>query len=74
MSHLLIQLNNETTPEADSRLDLYWQANLKSIEYQKTNNVGSGLLRYTIWHFPLQCGRICLTHTVNSNIRHCNDG
>ena len=37
--------------------------------YQKTNNVGSGPLRYTIWHFPLQAGRICLTHTRSLLIR-----
>ena len=51
----------------------------------KTNNVGSGQLRYTIWHFaphpppllppPLQAELKCHTHTrsrqsVNSNIRH----
>ena len=54
-------------------LKLYWQAKLRSIDscqngtcadhYQKTNNVGSGSLRYKIWNFPLQEGRICLTHT-----------
>ena len=37
--------------------------------YQKTNNVGSGPLRYTIWNFPLQAGRICLTHTCSLLIR-----
>ena len=56
MSHLPIQHKNETTP--GSRLKLYWQAKLRSIDscqngtcadhYQKTNNVGSGSLRYTI--------------------------
>ena len=39
------------------------------VHYQKTNNVGSGPLRYTIWHFPLQAGRICLTHTRSLLIR-----
>ena len=63
----------------DSRLKLYWQAKLRSIDscqngtcadhYQKTNNVGSGSLRYTMWHFPLQAGRICLTHTRSLLIR-----
>ena len=66
-------------PSTDSRLKLYWQAKLRSIDsghngicadhYQKTNNVGSGSLRYTIWHFPLQAGRICLTHTRSLLIR-----
>ena len=36
---------------------------------QKNNSVGSGPLRYTIWHFPLQAGRICLTHTRSLLIR-----
>ena len=64
---------------ADSRLKLYWQAKLRSIDscqngtcadhYQKTNNVGSGSLRYTIWHFPIHAGRICLTHTRSLLIR-----
>ena len=77
MSHLPIQHKNETTP--GSRLKLYWQAKLRSIDscqngtcadhYQKTNNVGSGSLRYTIWHFPLHAGRICLTHTRSLFIR-----
>ena len=64
---------------ADSRLKLHWQAKLRSIDscqngtcadhYQKTNNVGSGSLRYTIWHFPLHAGRICLNHTRGLLIR-----
>ena len=64
---------------AESRLKLYWQAKLRSIDscrngtcadhYQETNNVGSGSLRYTIWHFPLYAGRICLTHTRSLLIR-----
>ena len=37
--------------------------------YQKTNNMGSGSLRYTIWHSPIQAGRICLTHTRSLLIR-----
>ena len=47
-----------TPPPVDIRLMLYWQAKLRSIDsgqnrtcadhYQKTNNVGSGSLRYTI--------------------------
>ena len=64
MSHLQIQNKNETTAgKAVSRLKLHWQAKLRSIDscqngtcanhYQKTNNEGSGSLRYTIWHFPL---------------------
>ena len=64
---------------ADSRLKLYWQAKLRSVDscqngtcadhYQKTNNVGSGSLRYTIWHFPIHAGRICLTPTRSLLIR-----
>ena len=80
MSHLPIQHKNETKPcRAVSRLKLYWQAKLRSIDscqngtyadhYRKTNNVGSGSLRYTIWHFPLQAGRVCLTHTGSLLIR-----
>ena len=80
MSHLPIQHKNETTlGRAVSRLKLYWQAKLRSIDscqngtcvdhYQKTNNVGSGSLRYTIWHFPLQARQICLTHTPSLLIR-----
>ena len=53
MSHLPIQHKNETTPgKAVSRLKLFWQAKLRSIDscqngtcadhYQKTSNVGSG--------------------------------
>ena len=82
MSHLPIQHKNETTPAcqlADSRLKFYWQAKLRSIDscqngtcadhYQKTNNMGSGLLRDMIWHFPIHAGRICLTHTRSLLIR-----
>ena len=58
MSYLPIQHENETTPgRAVSRLPVvYARAKLRSIEscqngtcadhYQKTNNVGSGPLRY----------------------------
>ena len=62
MSHLSIQHKNETTP--DSNLKSYAQTKLRSIDScqngtcvehnQKNNNVGSGPLRYTIWHFPVQ--------------------
>ena len=85
MSHLTIQHKNETTPgKAASWLTvvfkkLYWQAKLRSIDscqngtcadhYQKTNNVGSGSLGYTIWHFPIHAGRIGLTHTRSLLIR-----
>ena len=84
MSHLPIQRKNKTTPGKavswlKSRLKIYWQAKLRSIDscqngtcadhYQKTNNVGSGSLRYTIWHFPLHAGRICLSHTRSLLIR-----
>ena len=82
MSHLPIQHKNETTPgyqSTDSRFKFYWQAKLRSIDsrqngicadhYHKTNNVGLGSLRYTICHFPLQAGRICLTHTRSLLIR-----
>ena len=79
MSHLPIQHKNETTPAcqlADSRLKFYWQAKLRSIDscqngtcadhYQKTNNVGSGPLRYTIWHVALNTSRLkCLTYTCS---------
>ena len=79
MSHLPIQHKNESTPgkavRADSRLKLHWQAKLRSIDscqngtcgdhYQKTNNVGSGSLSYTIWHFPLNAdGYVLLTLVV----------
>ena len=80
MLHLPIQHKNETTPcRAVSSLKLYAQAKLRSIDscqngtcadhYQKTNNVGSSPLRYTIWHFPLQAGWICLTHTRSLLLR-----
>ena len=72
MSHLPIQHKNESTPDraksANSSLKLYAQTKLRSIDscqngtcadhYQKNNNLGSGPLRYTIWHFPLQAGRM----------------
>ena len=101
MSHLPIQHKNETTPGCQSTassLKLYAQAKLRSIDsvqnrtcadhYQKTNNVGSGQLRYTIWHFvppplpsppTIQPGLKCLINTrsrqsVNSNICHSNEG
>ena len=64
---------------ADSRLKSYWEAKLRSIDScqnrtcadqnQKTNNVGSGSLSYTICHFLLQAGQICLTHTRSLLIR-----
>ena len=80
MSHLPIHHKNETTPGqgcqlADSRLKLHWQAKLRSIDscqngtcadrYQKTNNEGSGSLRYTIWHFHyMPDGNVLLTLVV----------
>ena len=80
MSHLPIQHKKKTSHgRAVSQLKLYWQAKLRSIDscqngtcadhYQKTNNVGSGSLRYKIWHFPLQAGQICLTPTCSLLIR-----
>ena len=73
MSHLPIQHKNETTPGKA----VSWQAKLRSIDscqnwtcadrYQKTNNEGSGSLRYTIWHFPLHAkmdGNALLTLVV----------
>ena len=88
MSHLPIQHKKrnyagQSCQLADSRLKLYWEAKLRSIDscqnrtwadqYQKTNNVGSGSLRYTIWHFLPQAGRICLTHTRSLLIGQLHD-
>ena len=44
------------------------QKGTSAVHYQKTNNVGSGSLRYTIWHFPLHAGWLCLAHTRSLSI------
>ena len=48
------------------------------VHYQKTNNVASGPLRCTIWHFGLTTNRTEMSYTrswlsVNTNIRHSNE-
>ena len=58
MSHLPIQHENETAPGKAGSWRLHWQAKLRAIDScqngtcadrdQKTNNAGSGALRYTI--------------------------
>ena len=90
MSHLPIQHKKRNYAGqgcqlADSRLKLYWQAKLRSIDscqngtcadhYQITNNVGSNT-RSDIP--PLQPGLKCLTHTrsqqsVYKKIHHSNE-
>ena len=72
MSHLPIQHKNETTPHRAVRsLMFHARGKLRSIDscqngtcadhYQRTNNVGSDPLRYTMWQFAPTTSRTELT-------------
>ena len=54
-----------------SQIKVNWQLSKWDMcrPLSETNKAGSGSLRYTIWHFPLQAGQTFLTHTRSLLIR-----